>query len=65
MQASIVSEIKCGSCGGIMQYHKESTVVRCTKLKCDQRNIEYNAPTIELKPVNEPEVKRGRKTTKG
>lgn len=64
MQAIIYTEIRCGSCGGVMQYHKDSTILRCTRLKCDERNVEYKVPTIDLEPVIK-EVKRGRKAAKG
>jgi hypothetical protein len=64
MQATIHTEVRCGECGGVMQYHKESTVLRCTRLKCSQRNIEYKAPTIDLELANKPEQKRGRKAAK-
>ena len=63
MKAIIRTEINCGECGSLMQYHKESTVVRCNQLKCKERNVEYSAPTIELVKANEPvqeKPKRGR-----
>ncbi len=60
MKAIIRTEINCGECGSLMQYHKESTVVRCNQLKCKERNVEYLAPTIDLEKANKPEKKRGR-----
>ena len=53
MKAIIITEIKCGECGSLMQYHKESKVVRCNQLKCRERRIEYKAPSITLQRDNE------------
>ena len=58
MKAIIRTEINCGECGSLMQYHKESTVVRCNQLKCKQRHVDYLAPTIDLVKANEPEKKK-------
>lgn len=55
MKAVIQSQIHCGECNSLMQYHEENTKVRCNQLKCEQRHVEYLAPTIELEPVEKPE----------
>lgn len=57
MKAIIRTEINCGECGSLMQYHKESTLVRCNQLKCKERHVNYLAPTIEL-VKEKPEVKK-------
>ena len=63
MKATIRTELLCGSCNGMMQYHQD-TKVRCVQLKCEERNKEYHVPTISLQPVNEEEKpKRGRPKT--
>lgn len=60
MKAKIHTELRCGECNGMMQYHNE-TMVRCTNIKCDQRNVEYEVPTIDLVKAGQKKVKRGRK----
>jgi len=63
MKATIHTELRCGSCGQMMQYHQD-VKVRCVQLKCEERNKEYNAPMISLQPVNEKEKpQRGRPKT--
>jgi DNA-directed RNA polymerase subunit RPC12/RpoP len=64
VKSTIHAEYKCGECGGMMQYHENSTKLRCTKLKCSQRNIEYLVPTIELEPVNKPVKKNVKQAAK-
>lgn len=64
MKATIHSEFRCGECGGKMQDHDSSTKLRCTKLKCKERNIEYLAPTINLELANKPEKRRGKQAAK-
>lgn len=63
MKAQINTEVRCGSCNSMMQYH-EDTKVRCVQLKCDERNKEYHAPSVELKPVKEASKDAGRKAAK-
>ncbi len=50
MKATIHTELRCGECSNMLQYH-HNTKVRCISLKCAQRNVEYEAPTIDLKAV--------------
>ena len=51
MKATIHTELRCGSCGQMMQYHQD-VKIRCVQLKCEERNKEYHAPTVELYPTN-------------
>ena len=51
MKATIHTELRCGSCGQMMQYHQD-TKVRCSQLKCKERNKEYHAPKVELYRTN-------------
>ena len=51
MKATIHTELRCGSCGQMMQYHQD-VKVRCVQLKCGERNKEYLAPSVELYPVS-------------
>ncbi len=65
MKAIIRTEINCGECGSLMQYHKESTLVRCNQLKCKERHVNYLAPTIELakeKPEGKKNVSKPKAT---
>jgi len=63
MKVTIHTELRCGLCGQMMQYHQD-VKVRCVQLKCKERNKEYHAPVISLQPVNEEEKpKRGRPKT--
>jgi hypothetical protein len=57
MKAIIHTELRCGSCGQMMQYHKD-VIVRCVNLKCDERNKEYKAPAVELESLTEEKTKR-------
>lgn len=62
MKATIHTELRCGKCGQMMQYHQD-TKVRCVQLKCEERNKEYLAPSVDLQLANEPveeKPKRGR-----
>jgi hypothetical protein len=60
VKATIHTELRCGSCGQMLQYH-EDIKVRCVNLKCSERGNEYLAPAIELKSEQEQEKpKRGR-----
>ena len=51
MKVTIHTELRCGVCGQMMQYHQD-VKVRCVQLKCKERNKEYHAPSVELYPVN-------------
>lgn len=63
MKATIHTEVRCGECGSVMQYH-EGNKVRCVhNLKCSQRNVEYHAPSVELQPIKQ-EKSRGRQKSK-
>lgn len=62
MKAIIRTEINCGECGSLMQYHKESTLVRCNQLKCKERHVNYLAPTIELAKEGKKRVKQQKVT---
>ena len=57
MKAMIHTEIRCGECSGMMQYHEDNKV-KCNQLKCSERGVEYEAPTIELVKIK---VKKPRK----
>ncbi len=46
MRAIINVEITC-ECGGLMQPHQDK-YVRCHKIKCKHRHINYLAPTVDL-----------------
>ena len=41
----------------MMQYHEDNKV-KCNQLKCSERGVEYEAPTIELVKIK---VKKPRK----
>lgn len=62
MDVTLHTEIRCGSCGTMMQYHQDDKV-RCMSLRCEQRLKEYHAPKVSLVPVESEEEKprRGRK----
>ncbi len=50
MKANIHVEVKCGECSGMMYYNADNHI-RCNTLRCKQRGILYEAPSVELKPV--------------
>lgn len=61
MKAIIHTELRCGECGQMLQYH-EDVKVRCVNLKCSERGNEYLAPSIELVSTKQEEKpKRGRR----
>ncbi len=51
MKARITIELACEECKGRLNYHNDSTVVKCGTLKCKMRGVEFLSPTIELEPV--------------
>lgn len=64
MKAKMRIEVNCGECGGQMQYHENSKFVKCNGLKCKERGVLYNAPTITLTPVKKPEKEKTVKVEK-
>jgi len=62
MKVTIHTELRCGLCGQMMQYHQDIKV-RCVQLKCKERNKEYYAPQISL--LRASESKEGSVTRPG
>lgn len=68
MKAIIQSELLCGCCKIPMQFSTalditkgervETDYVACRSLKCKERNIRYEPPSIELKKIGAPEKKK-------
>ena len=51
MKARITIELACEECKGRLNYHNDSTIVKCGTLKCKMRGVEFLSPTIQLEPV--------------
>ena len=74
MKAIIRTELECSCCKRPMQWSTgidiiegeriETDYVACRSLKCEQRNIRYQQPTVELVAFNETADKPKRKYTR-